>query len=613
MNYLTRTATAALVALLTAASLAFAQPQQPISVGAITTQNLASTGVSCTTGSCVNIIGVDRGMLSVQVTGTYTGALSGQVSNDNNAWVTLAASTTFVDNADGTSAATIGSGTTGVWSLALTGPTRFRLVALGAVTGTATITMRSSSFAPAGTSSGGGGGGNVTVTNFPATQAVSLASAPTTAVTGTFWQATQPVSLAVAPTTAVTGTFWQATQPVSGTFWQATQPISASALPLPSGAATETTLAGVLTDTQLRATAVPVSDTRTPALGSATSANSLPVVIASDQGAVATSAPDVYVTGQGSQITSGQNIVLAVAGSSSTDTLGYRSVAIQIVPSAGTVTLGQVAFEGSNDNVNFVPSPLYDAASLTANPAINFSVAATTTRYFGGPLLFRYFRARINVSLTGTNTGIQAFTTLKQAPYFSPQQTVTQATGANLVVSGTLTTVTTVTTLANGQTAHSAASTGSPVRAGGRVNTAVDTTLVAGDASDLFITTGGALVEKPYAVPELDWTSVASASGIANTTTAVTVKAAAAAGVRNYITGIQLSGDTLGAATEFAIRDGAAGTVLWRMKLNTTALVPTTIAFPTPLRGTAATLLEIVTLTAVTGGVYANLQGYTAP
>jgi hypothetical protein len=56
------------------------------------------------------------------------------------------------------------------------------------------------------------------------------------AVTGTFWQATQPVS----------GTFWQATQPVSGTFWQATQPISAAALPLPTGAATQTTLAAVL-------------------------------------------------------------------------------------------------------------------------------------------------------------------------------------------------------------------------------------------------------------------------------------------------------------------------------------------------------------------------------
>ena len=90
-------------------------------------------------------------------------------------------------------------------------------------------------------------GGSVSVSNFPATQAVtgtfwqttqpvSIATMPTTPVTGTFWQATQPVSIATMPTTPVTGTFWQATQPVSiatmpttpvtGTFWQATQPVS---------------------------------------------------------------------------------------------------------------------------------------------------------------------------------------------------------------------------------------------------------------------------------------------------------------------------------------------------------------------------------------------------
>jgi hypothetical protein len=70
----------------------------------------------------------------------------------------------------------------------------------------------------------------------------------------------------------VDGTFWQTTQPVSGTFWQATQPVSASSLPLPTGAATETTLSSV--------------NTKTPALGQATMANSSPVVIASNQTAV---------------------------------------------------------------------------------------------------------------------------------------------------------------------------------------------------------------------------------------------------------------------------------------------------------------------------------------
>lgn len=75
----------------------------------------------------------------------------------------------------------------------------------------------------------------------------------TVPVTGTFWQATQPISgtVAVSGSVAVTGSFYQATQPVSGTFWQATQPVS-----------------GPLTDTQLRAQAVPVSLASTTVTGS---------------------------------------------------------------------------------------------------------------------------------------------------------------------------------------------------------------------------------------------------------------------------------------------------------------------------------------------------------
>ena len=45
----------------------------------------------------------------------------------------------------------------------------------------------------------------------------------------------------------VSGTFWQATQPVSGTFWQATQPVSAASWPLSTGASTsanQTTIIG---------------------------------------------------------------------------------------------------------------------------------------------------------------------------------------------------------------------------------------------------------------------------------------------------------------------------------------------------------------------------------
>lgn len=166
-----------------------------------------------------------------------------------------------------------------------------------------------------------------------------------------------------------------------------------------------------------------------------------------------------------------------------------------------------------------------------------------------------------------------------------------------------------------GSAAHSAGSVGSPVRVGGRVQTAADTTLAAGDASDLWLTTGGAQVVKQWAIPEMDWQYAAAASGIVNTTTAVTIKTAAAAGIRNYITSIQVMAEAVGTATELAIRDGAAGTVIWRTKIGT-AGIPSgqTYTFSSPLKGTAATLLEVVTLSAtVTGAVYVNCQGYTAP
>lgn len=66
--------------------------------------------------------------------------------------------------------------------------------------------------------------------------AVTIASMPSTPVTGVFWQSTQPVS--IASPVAVTIASMPST-PVTGTFWQLTQPVSLTSLPLPSNAATE--------------------------------------------------------------------------------------------------------------------------------------------------------------------------------------------------------------------------------------------------------------------------------------------------------------------------------------------------------------------------------------
>lgn len=175
-------------------------------------------------------------------------------------------------------------------------------------------------------------------------------------------------------------------------------------------------------------------------------------------------------------------------------------------------------------------------------------------------------------------------------------------------------TITTVTTLTGGNAAEDAATTANPLIAGGVVRTATSpTTLIAGDAARATMTSSAALVMYPYAVPEISWVYAAAAGGILNTTTAVTIKAAAAAGIRNYISNIQVMSEALTTATELAIRDGAAGTVLWRIKIPITGMPASQFDFAVPLRGTAATLLEVVTLTASgAGAVYFNAQGFTA-
>ena len=112
------------------------------------------------------------------------------------------------------------------------------------------------------------------------------------------------------------------------------------------------------------------------------------------------------------------------------------------------------------------------------------------------------------------------------------------------------------------------------------------------------------------------WNYAAAASGILNTTTAVTIKAAPADSLmRNYITDLQVMAEALGTATELAIRDGAGGTVLWRTKIGTGGLTGgLSINFQQPLQGSRNNLLEVVTLSATTtGAVYVNAQGYVAP
>ena len=162
--------------------------------------------------------------------------------------------------------------------------------------------------------------------------------------------------------------------------------------------------------------------------------------------------------------------------------------------------------------------------------------------------------------------------------------------------------------VASGQTAASS----NPIRTGSQARTSNVSGKSSGTVADDICTAVGAKIVKQYSIPEAEWAYAAASGGIVNTTTAVTI-IASSAGNRNYVTSLQIAHDTLGAATEIALRDGAAGTVIWRGKLQTAAVEQQHITFPSPIKGTVGNLLEVVTLTAVTGGVYVNAQGYQAP
>jgi hypothetical protein len=160
-----------------------------------------------------------------------------------------------------------------------------------------------------------------------------------------------------------------------------------------------------------------------------------------------------------------------------------------------------------------------------------------------------------------------------------------------------------------GQVAHDAAATGNPIAVAGEARSSEPTAVASGDLSRIMLSLLGKQLTLPYAMPASTWNYAAASGGITNTT-GVTAKAAAGAGIRNYITSIQVINGHASVDTDVQIRDGAAGTVLWRGFAKSGGGGISCKCDP-PLRGTANTLIEIACGT--TGSaVYVNLQGFVA-
>lgn len=157
-----------------------------------------------------------------------------------------------------------------------------------------------------------------------------------------------------------------------------------------------------------------------------------------------------------------------------------------------------------------------------------------------------------------------------------------------------------------GKAAHDAAISGNPVRIGARAATADYTSVADGDTADLLCDTKGKQIVLPYALHENHW----QYAGAAITDTADdAVKASAGAGLRNYVTSLTVINSHATVGTVVELKDGS--TVVHRGYAAPLG-GGYTVTFPTALKGTAATAINVACVT--TGSnTYVNASGYVAP
>lgn len=319
-------------------------------------------------------------------------------------------------------------------------------------------------------------------------------------------------------------------------------------------------------------------------LGQTTKAASLPVTLASDQDALPVTGTFFQATQPVSAAalplpsgaaTEAKQPALGTAGAASADVITIQGVA----------SMTAVKTDGSG-----VTQPVSAAALPLPSGAATEATLAAQSAKLPATLGQKAMAASMAVALASDQSAIPI--TVASIPSHPVTNAGTFAVQA-------------------GQAAHDAAISGNPVRVAGRGMSADYAAVTTGDVADILTTLLGKQVNIPHALPGATWSYAAAAGGLVNTS-GVTAKAAAGAGVRNYVTAIQVINSHATISTEVVIRDGASGTVLHRGWAQA-AGGGYAIQFPTPLRGTADTLIEIAEVTATaTTGVLVNLQGYTA-
>lgn len=143
----------------------------------------------------------------------------------------------------------------------------------------------------------------------------------------------------------------------------------------------------------------------------------------------------LVLNGASAQTAVVNNILLPASGAAGLGVSGYRSASVQVV---STATGGTFIFEQSNDNVNWVALPVFNAALVTGVP-ITAAITPTASQIiYTFPLRGNFVRLRIATLLTGGS--IQAFSRISSDPWTPTVALVASNTAANLnaTVSGTV-------------------------------------------------------------------------------------------------------------------------------------------------------------------------------
>jgi hypothetical protein len=327
------------------------------------------------------------------------------------------------------------------------------------------------------------------------------------------------------------------------------------------GSANPLPVTGPLTDTQLRATPVPISGTVTANAGSG------PYPVNDNGGSLTVDAPV------------GTPVFVRLSDGAA-NLIGQKTMANSL-----PVVLA------SDQSALAVSGPLTDAqlrasavpVSLAANQSVNVAqVAGTATS--------------VNSGVVGA--GVQRIVIATDQPALTNALKV-DGSAVTQPISGTVTASNTT-----GNIAHDVADSGNPVKIGARALSADIAAVVANDRSDLLATLLGKLLVMPYALPG----ATVSGSGNKTDTTDLSLMPAPGAGIRNYVTHITITNAHATVGTKVVLKDGS--TIIWRGYADALG-GGVSGPLPTPLRLTANTALNGACIT--TGAdVDFSVVGFTA-